>query len=71
MKNLVKKIRSLENRLSGLAQQNRKLVGLVKNGVGDGVKELEKLVVQQNEEIVRYRMHLANLAASRAVKKEY
>lgn len=48
MKNLVKKIRHLEHKVGGLLQENKKLVAIVKNGVGDGVRELERLVVEQN-----------------------
>lgn len=70
MKNLVKKIRNLEHKVGGLLQENKKLVAIVKNGVGDGVKELERLVVEQNQEIVRYRMCMANFSVFTNARKD-
>lgn len=57
----MKKVRSMEKKMSALGDENRRLMGVVRRGFRDGVEELEKLVQEQNDEIIRYRMHLRSV----------
>lgn len=57
---LVKKVRGLEKKNGVLAEENKRLVHMIRKGYREGVGELERLVQEQNEEIVRYRMQVRN-----------
>lgn len=57
---LVKKIKTMDNKIYCLAEENRKLNSRTKHGYYQALKGLEKIVQQQNQEIIKYRLKLRN-----------
>ena len=57
---LVKKIKSMDNKIYYLSKENTKLNSRAKHGYNQALGGLEKIVQQQNQEIIKYRLKFRN-----------